>query len=70
MTDVIEQLQVRRSTAYWWEGPQSRPEPEELQRLLDLYGASPEEQLLAWRFRTSDPLETAPTEPLDPASVS
>jgi transcriptional regulator with XRE-family HTH domain len=60
---------VPRSTAWWWEGPRSRPEPEDLQDLLDLYGATDAERLKAWELRTSNPLEVAPTEPLDPPTV-
>ena len=66
MATVIERLQVPRATAYWWETPRGRPEPEQLQRLLDLYDASPADRLKAWELRTSDPLEVAPTDPLDP----
>jgi transcriptional regulator with XRE-family HTH domain len=66
MATVIERLQVPKATAYWWETSRGRPEPEQLQRLLDLYNASPTDRLKAWELRTSNPLETAPTDPLDP----
>ena len=51
MAEVIEHLGVPRSTAYGWEGAASRPEPEHLQRLLDLYAATDEDRLEAWRLR-------------------
>ena len=49
--DVVERLGVPRSTAYQWEWASSRPEPENLQRLLDLYEATPDERLEAWELR-------------------
>lgn len=52
---VIEALGVPRSTAYFWETPAGRPDPASLGKLLDLYGATPEERLQAWQLRASDP---------------
>lgn len=51
MPEVVEALGIPRSTGYSWEGPHSRPEPENLQRLLDLYEATDEERLQAWDLR-------------------
>ncbi len=49
--EVVEALGIPRSTGYAWEGPHSRPEPENLQRLLDLYEATDAERLQAWDLR-------------------
>lgn len=49
--DVVDRLGVPRSTAYQWEWQSSRPEPENLQRLLDLYEATDAERLEAWELR-------------------
>lgn len=51
MTRVVVELGVPRATAYAWEGADSRPEPENLKRLLDLYGATDDERLHAWELR-------------------
>ena len=51
--DVVERLGIPRSTAYAWEQPQSRPEPENLQALLNLYEATDEERLRAWELRAA-----------------
>lgn len=48
---VRGKLGIPRSTLYMWESPASRPEPEDLQRLLDLYRATDEQRLKAWELR-------------------
>lgn len=58
MAQVIEELGVPRSTAYVWESASSRPDPEHLQRLLDLYEASDADRLHAWELRAR-PLESS-----------
>jgi transcriptional regulator with XRE-family HTH domain len=63
--EVAEALGVPRSTAYSWETPAGRPEPETLARLLKLYKASEDEELLAYRLRAV-PLDKADAEK-DPA---
>jgi transcriptional regulator with XRE-family HTH domain len=60
MVQVIETLGVPRSTAYFWESPASRPEPEHLQALLTLYGASDAQQLQAWKLRSAGRDAVAP----------
>lgn len=59
---------VARSTFYGWEKPPGRPDPEDLQRLLNLYNATPSERLLAWELRATRfvPPEESPTEPYTP----
>lgn len=49
--EVYEALGVKKSTFYAWEGRDSRPLPEDLKRLLDFYGASVSERLLAYELR-------------------
>ena len=50
--EVAAALGVDRSAVYFWESGAHRPEPERLHALLDLYGASDEERLEAWRLRS------------------
>jgi transcriptional regulator with XRE-family HTH domain len=53
--DVARDLGVVRSAVYLWESttPARRlPSATSLQRLLDLYGATDEQRLLAWRLRS------------------
>lgn len=58
--DVQRALGVSRATAYHWEGPDSRPTVEHLHQLLDLFGASDGEKLLAWELRAcASPEEAA-----------
>ena len=52
MAEVIERLSMPRSTAYWHESASGRPSPEHLQALLDLYQATDDERLEAWRLRS------------------
>ena len=52
-SELIHRIGVPRSTFYAWEGPKSNPDPGSLQVLLDLYGATEDEQRKAWRFRSS-----------------
>lgn len=59
MAQVIALTKTPQSTCYWWEGPRSRPGPEDLQKLLDLYHATSEERLLAWDLRASAPIAPA-----------
>lgn len=59
--DVREALEVPKATAYAWETRGARPEPEQLQRLLDLFNASDEDRLTAWRLR-SGPRDADATE--------
>lgn len=65
MAQVIERLSVPKSTAYWFEGDGSigRPSPEHLQALLDLYQATDEERLEAWRLRALPPSAEPDPEP-------
>ena len=55
MAQVIALTGTAQSTCYWWEGPYSRPDPEDLKKLLDLYRATSEERLLAWELRAVAP---------------
>jgi transcriptional regulator with XRE-family HTH domain len=66
MPAVIDRLGVPRSTAYVWETTSSRPAPEHLQPLLDLYDATPEERLEAWRLRAA-PVDDASVPPSPPS---
>ena len=52
MAEVVRTLGVPRATAYQWE-QHGRPEPESLQRMLDLYCASDAERLEAWALRAT-----------------
>ncbi len=56
--DVREALGVPKATAYAWESEGARPEPEQLQRLLDLFEASDEDRLTAWRLRSAPRVAT------------
>lgn len=49
--DIVARLDVPRATAYSWERADGRPEPENLQRFLDLVEATDDERLEAWRLR-------------------
>lgn len=52
VTAVCQELGIAsRQTIYTWEGPRSRPEPEDLARLLQHYGATQEQIDLALRLR-------------------
>lgn len=59
MSEVVEKLGIPRATGYLWESPRSRPEPESLQRLLDLYNASASDRLRAWELRAAGRDEAA-----------
>ena len=58
LNDVQAGLGVSRATVYAWETPAVRPRPEHLQALLDLYGATDEERLEAWRLRSESKAAT------------
>lgn len=55
--DVAEAIGVVRSAIYLWESQAERaelrrmPRPELLLKLLDYYGATPEQRALAWELR-------------------
>ena len=69
---VSERVGVVRSTVYLWEADDRRPEPEHLQALLDLYEATDDERLEAWRLRSLPPPVDAsvpPTSSSSPAEV-
>lgn len=54
--EVAAHVGVGRSTVYLWEsttGNRRRPDPEHLQKLLDLYSASDTDRLLAWELRAA-----------------
>ncbi len=57
--EVAAYMGVGTNTVSFWEAvaPQARkpPTPKNLQRLLDFYGASVSQQLLAWRLRAEAP---------------
>ena len=55
VADVVEALDAPRATIYHWEGPNSRPEPESLKPLLELYEATDEERLAVWELRGTPP---------------
>lgn len=61
---VARELGVVRSAVYLWESTshaRRAPSPPNLQKLLDLYGASREQRLLAWRLRSGgDQAASAP----------
>lgn len=64
---VAAHVGVVRSAVYLWEADDRRPDPEHLQRLLDLYGASDAERLEAWRLR-SLPSDESPAPPVSQSS--
>lgn len=49
---VSEATGIPRSTLFAWESDTVRPPPERVGALLDLYGATDEERLEAWRLRS------------------
>lgn len=50
--DVQRRMRCGRTIVWWWESADGgRPSSTALHRLLDLYGASDAERLLAWRLR-------------------
>ena len=52
VSEVCERLGVAKPTAYQWEKPYNGgPGIEHLQALLDLYQATDDERLEAWRLR-------------------
>lgn len=57
--EVAAYMGVGTNTVSFWEAvaPQARkpPTPRNLQRLLDFYGATVSQQLLAWRLRAEAP---------------
>lgn len=56
---VQAHMSCSRSAVHWWESAEGgRPRTEQLQRLLDLYGATDNERLLAWKLRAQDTRET------------
>lgn len=54
-TAIAREIGVVKSALYLWEAgnPRARrlPSPRHLQRLLDIYGASVADRLLAWQLR-------------------
>ncbi len=66
--DALRSLGVPRSTLYSWEGPISRPDPVQLGRMLDLYGASEIQRAEAWRLRAHMGDEPSSAPAAQPAS--
>lgn len=55
VTEVCRELGIAsRQTIYTWEGPRSKPEPEDLVRLMRHYGCTEEEIVYALRLRAGD----------------
>ena len=53
--EVREVLAVSPAYTYWLERIESAPSPRLLEEMLDLYGATAEERLLAYRLRAASP---------------
>lgn len=49
--DIVRELDVPRATLYCWEGEGSRPAPEDLHRLLNLYSVTDAVRLRVWELR-------------------
>lgn len=62
---VARRLGLTRVAVNAWESGIARPDPEHLQALLDLYEATDEERLEAWRLRSMPRREEAA--PVDPS---
>jgi len=59
VSQVAKDTGKSRGTPYAWEADRINPAPESLQRLLELYGASDAERLMAWALLAAQP--TSPT---------
>ena len=69
VAEVATRLKVGRAVVYMWEsstGSRRLPSAPNLQRLLDLYDATPDQRLEVWRARLDGELEDAQTEPYTP----
>lgn len=63
MVKVARAIDRSRGTAYGFEAGTIRPSADSLQALLDLYGASDAERLMAWRLLTESgaPSDASPS---------
>lgn len=62
VAEVVRAIGIKsKQTLYTWEGPRSRPEPEDIVRLLKHYGCSAEEIDRALRLRAGLPAEQPAT---------
>lgn len=69
VVDVISAVGINsRQTLYTWEGPHSRPEPEDIVKLLQHYGCTDEQIDRALRLRAGLPALPAP--PAQPAGAA
>jgi hypothetical protein len=61
---VCRELKMSRQTLYTREGPRSRPDPEEIVRMLQHYEATEEQIVHALRLRAMPPGASLPDPPL------
>lgn len=65
VTETARAIGVDRTAVHQWENGTKSPEPGNLQALLDLFGATDEQRLEAWRLRSlprNEPAAEAPSQ--------
>lgn len=70
---ILDHMGIAKATLYWWEGPKSRPDPADIDRLLAFYGCTEAEIEVAQTLRRLLPApvraRSGSSEPSDPPTA-